>query len=70
MGNSVDRVHSAVNRRRSSGPWWTEGSADKRHGGASPALAEEDKEGKAKPEAGSPEYEWQRRGGGRLTLCL
>jgi hypothetical protein len=32
----MDRVHSAVNWRASSGPWWTKGGADKRHGGVSP----------------------------------
>jgi hypothetical protein len=35
----VDQVHGAVNRWRSSGPCWIEGSADKRHGSASPVLA-------------------------------
>jgi hypothetical protein len=32
----MDRVHSAVNWWPSSGPWWTKGGADKRHGGVSP----------------------------------
>jgi hypothetical protein len=69
----VDQVHGVMDRQRDSGPWWTEGGANKRRGGASPArahvclglpaLAVEDEEDEAELEAGSPEHERWWRGG-------